>query len=171
MIEALKDLLIFNEKSGSPKWNYETLNLLEGIGNLVGHMPPGSLEQANVMKVSRDYTTSFRVAHTLQLILGAPTTDMANIFSNKLWLQESPENPAVSKQLCDLILAIGTFSKGFPLSIKNSNENVKKYFSAPLNMILEILEVSPDNQLIRAKAIFFLHRFVLRSSLLTLLEW
>lgn len=51
MIEALKDLLMFNEKSGVQKWNYETLNLLEGIGVLVGHMAPGSPDQANVMEV------------------------------------------------------------------------------------------------------------------------
>lgn len=51
MVEALKDLVNFNEKSGNPKWNYETLNLLEGIGILVGHMPPGGPEQANIMEV------------------------------------------------------------------------------------------------------------------------
>lgn len=83
---------------------------------------------------------------------------MSEIISKKLWLTDNPENPYYTKLLCDLILAIGTFSKGFPFSVKKNNNNIDKYFAEPLNMIFQILEISPENTLIRAKTIFFLHR-------------
>eukprot|EP01126_Amoeba_proteus_P054254 TRINITY_DN6667_c0_g1_i5.p1 TRINITY_DN6667_c0_g1~~TRINITY_DN6667_c0_g1_i5.p1 ORF type:complete len:980 (-),score=177.52 TRINITY_DN6667_c0_g1_i5:39-2918(-) len=143
-MEALSGLLNLSMSLGKPKWSIDALHLLEGIGVIVGHLSPGTEEQAKY----------------IEILLSTPVREMESIISNKLWLQDQPDNPHYTKLLCELILALGTFSKGFPVSVSKRNDNIKNYFTHPLKLILGVLQSLPESSLIRQKTIFFLHRMV-----------
>jgi len=120
-------------------WDNNLLNLMEGIGTLIGHMPSGSDKQTDYMAV----------------LLTVPIKHLEFIVSNQLYKKDADENHSFMAQFCDLIMAIGTFSKGFPYSLQAENVNIKQFFATPLKLILDALCQLPTHPKLRLKAIFF----------------
>jgi len=82
------------------------------------------------------------------------------IITQELYKQDTPEVPRFTNWLCELIQAIGTFSKGFPLCVNKVNAISAKHYTRALQLILASLRSIPNQPSLRTKSMFFMHRMM-----------
>ncbi|KAF2069462.1 hypothetical protein CYY_009217 [Polysphondylium violaceum] len=129
----------------------EQLNFYESLGFLIGAANlPINEEKLYVEK-----------------ILVGPITKLEEIINQQLYKTDTKENPFYTTQLIQLISVIGTFSKGFSSFNASTGApkhdsycNYKIYFTKPLQLIIQLPNLIPNNQEIILKTFFYMHRMV-----------
>jgi len=81
---------------------------------------------------------------------------MQEILTNKLFQNDSPENPQYSSYLVRAMSAIAMFSKAF----KQATPEAIGPFKETLDLEIQALNLLPINEEIRAKVTLFLHRMI-----------
>jgi exportin-T len=124
----------------------DKLNLLEAIAKLIGASPDLSFQQQTIIAL---------LTPSLQKI--------DEVIANRWYQHDTPDRPQYITLLCKLIHAVGTFSKGFPISRDNrqpQHQQVVAFWKQCTELILKVFQTLPNYYEIRKEVIFFFHRMV-----------
>ena len=82
--------------------------------------------------------------------------NIEKILSEKLFLNDPPDNPQFSSYLVRAMSALAIFSKGF----KKCTPPAKEPFARALSLKVRALQLMPLNEDVRSKVLLFFHRMV-----------
>eukprot|EP01120_Amphizonella_sp_Union-15-10_P008954 TRINITY_DN3307_c0_g1_i3.p1 TRINITY_DN3307_c0_g1~~TRINITY_DN3307_c0_g1_i3.p1 ORF type:complete len:958 (+),score=155.65 TRINITY_DN3307_c0_g1_i3:139-3012(+) len=139
IIACLTNLLTFQNQNGNQALEFkDQMSLLESIGLLIAD-------------TNQQY---------IPFILTPLCDKLSELVAQKPYKQDTEDNPVYTNLLCQIIFAIGTFSKGFPLGL-NLQPATAETFGSTFQLILIALRDMPRSLELRSKVVFFFHRMVL----------
>jgi len=138
------DLLAINASNNNNLFKPDnSLHLFEAIGILIGH---SASKQSHYLSIF----TAPQIARINDLLPQVQNDQ-----------NDNNANVTINQQLSMIIGMFAHLSKGFPMKQGGVSEDVCKIFKTTLETSIQTLSVLPNNDMIRTKLTFFVHRLIL----------
>ena len=82
--------------------------------------------------------------------------NIEKVLNDKLYVNDPPENPQFAIYLVRAMDSLAIYTKGF----KHCTEEAKEPFTNALRLMIRALQLLPQNEDLRSKILFFLHRMI-----------
>jgi len=136
ILHSLKDFMVISLEVQRIVSFDDQVNLYDAVGCLVASVPEHGIASKE--------------------ILTPLISQMEEILGKELYKSDTPDKPVYTTFLMQIITVIGTYSKGFVGSQKESTV----YFLKALETSVGFLKALPNHEEVRGKVMFYMHRMI-----------